>query len=58
MGEALARDLDLQMMTPPLPMPQMEIAQYWHDRFHRDPGNQWIRAVFRRLFLRDEVQAG
>jgi DNA-binding transcriptional LysR family regulator len=56
LGEALARDLDMAVIEPPIPMPTMEIAQYWHDRFHRDPGNQWIRSVFRRLFLRDGVQ--
>jgi DNA-binding transcriptional LysR family regulator len=53
LGLALARDLDLEAVEPPLSMPQMELAQYWHDRFHRDPGSQWLRSVFRRLFLRD-----
>jgi DNA-binding transcriptional LysR family regulator len=55
LGLALARDLDLVAAELPLPMPPMEIAQYWHDRFHRDPGNQWIRSVFRRLFSRDRT---
>ena len=26
------------------------VLEYWHDRLHRDPGNQWIRAVFNSLF--------
>ena len=46
----LARDLDLQIVKPPLRLPRIEIYQYWHDRFHREPGNQWIRAVFATLF--------
>jgi DNA-binding transcriptional LysR family regulator len=46
----LARDLDLQIVTPPIKLPKIEIYQYWHERFHREPGNQWIRAVFRKQF--------
>jgi len=57
LGIALARDLDLVAVEPPLPLPPMEIAQYWHDRFHRDPGSQWFRSIVRRLFLRDGAQA-
>jgi DNA-binding transcriptional LysR family regulator len=46
----LAQDLDLQIITPPIKLPRIDIFQYWHERFHRDPGNQWIRSVFRTLF--------
>jgi DNA-binding transcriptional LysR family regulator len=46
----LAEDLDLQVITPPLKLPRIDIYQYWHDRLHRDPGNQWIRSMFKALF--------
>jgi DNA-binding transcriptional LysR family regulator len=23
--------------------PEFEIGLYWHDRFHRDPANKWLR---------------
>src|SRR5205085_10014189 len=46
----LARDLDLQLVTPPIQMPEIDIFQYWHERFHRDPGNQWVRSLFLSLF--------
>jgi DNA-binding transcriptional LysR family regulator len=46
----LAEDLDLEIVTPPIKLPKIEIFQYWHQRFHREPGNQWIRGVFARLF--------
>jgi DNA-binding transcriptional LysR family regulator len=46
----LAEDLDLQMITPPLKLPKIDIYQYWHDRLHRDPANQWIRSIFKSLF--------
>jgi len=48
----LAQDLDLQIITPPLRLPRIDIYQYWHERFHRDPANQWIRSVFKALFRR------
>jgi len=48
----LARDLDLEMIAPPIKLPKIEIAQYWHERFDREPGIQWIRKVFPTLFRR------
>jgi DNA-binding transcriptional LysR family regulator len=46
----LAADLDLAVLAPPIKLPRIEISQYWHTRFHREPGNQWIRSIFTRLF--------
>jgi DNA-binding transcriptional LysR family regulator len=41
----LARELDMKLAKPPIKLPEFEIAQYWHERFDRDPGNQWLRSV-------------
>jgi len=46
----LARDLDLQLVTPPIDLPKTDIFQYWHERFHRDAGNRWVRSLFLSLF--------
>ena len=46
----LAKDLELHIMTPPIKLPKIDIFQYWHDRFHRDPANEWIRSIFKALF--------
>ncbi len=46
----LAADLDLQVVSLPIDLPPIEIAQYWHERFHRDSGNRWLRSLFHRLF--------
>lgn len=48
----LAHDLDLEIVAPPIKLPKIEIAQYWHERFDREPGIQWIRKVFPTLFRR------
>jgi DNA-binding transcriptional LysR family regulator len=49
-ANVLADELDLEVITPPIKLPRIEISQYWHERFHREPGNRWIRSVFARLF--------
>lgn len=46
-GTMLAkRSSDAVRLFPcPVPMPNVVVKQFWHSRFHRDPGNQWLRAV-------------
>jgi DNA-binding transcriptional LysR family regulator len=46
----LAKDLNLEIIRPPIKMPKIEIFQYWHNRFHTEPGSKWIRSVFSSLF--------
>jgi len=46
LGEAL----QLRAFVPPLRLPRIEVAQHWHERFHREPGSRWIRGVFTDLF--------
>ena len=53
----LAKDLDLQVITPPVKLPRIDIYQYWHDRLHRDPGNQWIRSIFKSLFSKSSANS-
>ncbi|WP_459569978.1 LysR family transcriptional regulator [Cupriavidus sp. 8B] len=55
LGTVLAKDMGLQLVEPPLALPNIEIALYWHDRVHREAGNQWIRSVLRKLFQRHEA---
>jgi DNA-binding transcriptional LysR family regulator len=50
MAAALATSLNLRLFSPPMKMPRIEVAQYWHERFHREPGSQWVREVFASLF--------
>jgi hypothetical protein len=36
----------------PVPLPSIEIAQFWHERFHRDAGHKWLRNLTFELFAR------
>ncbi len=50
MPEMLALTLNashgIEYRPIPLKATRFPIALYWHERFHRDPGNQWLRGVF------------
>jgi hypothetical protein len=28
------------------------VKQYWHDRYHHDPGHRWLRGLCFELFAR------
>ncbi|MDB5795417.1 MAG: LysR family transcriptional regulator [Noviherbaspirillum sp.] len=43
LGETLAAHFPLTIKTLPIQLPEFEIALYWHDRYHRDPANKWLR---------------
>jgi DNA-binding transcriptional LysR family regulator len=51
MGELLSRDLGLKMLPCPVEIPQFEVKQYWHERFHHDPAVKWFRTVITDLFM-------
>lgn len=46
----MAERLGLRLFRPPIKLPRIDVSQYWHERFHRDAGNRWIRTTFARLF--------
>lgn len=54
MGESIAEQLNLRLFKPPIRLPVIDVAQYWHERFHREPGNRWIRNTFVDLFKENE----
>jgi DNA-binding transcriptional LysR family regulator len=52
----LAEPLGLATFRPSIPLPQYEIAQYWHERSHRDPGHRWLRKACFDLFAKSGAQ--
>jgi DNA-binding transcriptional LysR family regulator len=48
LAAACAAMTPVRIFKPPLEIPTFEIAQFWHKRFHQDPGNRWLRRLFAR----------
>ena len=40
-----AEPFGLSYVPHPAKLPEIAINQFWHARFHREPGNQWLRGV-------------
>lgn len=55
MASELAGTLKLRIFTPPVKLPKIDVAQYWHERFHREPGIHWIRNLFAALFVEPKI---
>ena len=51
LGRALAA-LQLAVFRPPIAIPPIDVAQFWHERSQRDPGHRWLRQVCFALFHR------
>jgi DNA-binding transcriptional LysR family regulator len=45
LGEALAEQERVNLFDPPVHLPPFEVKQHWHERFHADAGNAWLRRV-------------
>lgn len=50
LGEAYLNILNVKLLDPPVKLPGFDVQQHWHERFHRDPANRWLRSVFMELF--------
>lgn len=43
---SLREKVKVRLFPPPFAMPSYEARLYWHERYHREPGNQWLRGLF------------
>jgi len=41
----------VKALAPPYRFPDFSIKQHWHERYHLDPGNRWLRSTLAELFL-------
>ena len=39
----------------PFALPDYEVKQHWHERFHHDDGNRWLRRLIARLLAEDRA---
>ncbi|PUE56542.1 LysR family transcriptional regulator [Limnohabitans sp. Rim8] len=50
LANVVAGNMPLQIIKPPIQFPGFDLTMIWHDRFHRDPSNAWLRETFTNLF--------
>ncbi|HVW67985.1 MAG TPA: LysR family transcriptional regulator [Steroidobacteraceae bacterium] len=53
-----SRLVPVRILELPIEIPRFKVTQYWHDRFHADPGNEWLRGIFRRLYGSRDASSG
>jgi len=41
----------VRVLAPPFELPAFAIKQHWHERFHLDPANRWLRSMIAEMFL-------
>jgi len=49
LGEMLRRHGRFRIYPTPFSLPGYTVKQFWHERFHHDPGNRWLRSLIREL---------
>ncbi|VCU68125.1 HTH-type transcriptional regulator LeuO [Pigmentiphaga humi] len=57
LGEICARQEGLALYAPPIAIERYAVNQYWHARWHRDPGHAWLRQMLAELFLQGGAPA-
>lgn len=57
-GAALARMGPIKIFPCPVKVPTFTVKQYWHARYHHDPGLRWLRGVCAQLLARTEPTRG
>ncbi len=50
LGTVLSARLALRVLPHPIKLPEFQVNQFWHRRYHQDPANKWLRMVFAKLF--------
>ncbi len=50
LADAFSQLVSIKVMRPPLNLPPYDIRVYWHERFHYDPANRWLRRAFIKQF--------
>lgn len=49
-GTEMAASEDIRLLPVPVELPSFHVKQHWHERYHADASNRWLRQVFARLF--------
>jgi DNA-binding transcriptional LysR family regulator len=48
-GDMMAQREPVRVLPVPYVLPHYDVKQHWHERFHTDPGNVWLRRTIAQL---------
>ncbi|MGI4816165.1 MAG: LysR family transcriptional regulator [Janthinobacterium lividum] len=51
LGEVAASQEAVKLLAPPVELPSYAVKQHWHERYHADPANMWLRRTLAELFV-------
>jgi DNA-binding transcriptional LysR family regulator len=54
-GESIG-PFGLRYLPHPVPLPEFGVNLFWHARFNREPGSQWLRRVVMELFSEQQAR--
>ena len=54
LGELLQGRGGFRLYPVPFELPDYAVKQHWHERYHHDPGNRWMRGVISHLLSESE----
>jgi len=54
MAQSMAEPFGLASVPHPAKLPQVAINLFWHTKYHRDPGNQWLRGLLVEMFAESD----
>jgi DNA-binding transcriptional LysR family regulator len=49
LADVLQGRADVRIFPVPFALPHYDVKQHWHERFHNDPGSQWLRRLIAEL---------
>jgi molybdate transport repressor ModE-like protein len=50
LAASVAAHIPIRILLPPVHVPPFDIRMFWHERYHNDPANRWMRRVLVNLY--------
>ncbi len=51
-GAAMAGRERIKVLASPIALPSFAVKQHWHERYHQDASNRWLRQTMAQLFAK------
>jgi DNA-binding transcriptional LysR family regulator len=49
-GEAFAQFANIKLIEPPFEIPNFDLKQHWHRKYHKDGASMWLRSIVLEIF--------